>query len=242
MGALEHAAALAAAAARSGVTIEYFLDLNVGMGRTGIHVAAALALFDSIGRLPDSAARLRFAGLHAYAGQNHGATAEERSREAERSMALATSLAGELARRGTPVPRIVVAGTPAFLAELEVLRRLLPGQGPGGTANSDPEIEVSPGTWIYWDSASERLLPGLFTPACLLFARVIDRPGSDRITIDMGHKRWAIDAGPLEIFGIPGLEVAAISEEHTVLRVRARRGTCASAIRSSRSPATSAPP
>jgi D-serine deaminase-like pyridoxal phosphate-dependent protein len=48
----------------------------------------------------------------------------------------------------------------------------------------------------------------------------MDRPGQDRVVLDLGHKRWAIDSGPLESFSVEGLEVLATSEEHTVLSAR----------------------
>jgi D-serine deaminase-like pyridoxal phosphate-dependent protein len=108
------------------------------------------------------------------------------------------------------VERIVAAGTPGFLTDLEVLLSL----------GLDAEVQVSPGTWIYWDSICEEKLPGLFTFAALLLAKVMDVPGDDLLTLDLGYKRWAFDHGPVSVFSAPGLEFVSASEEHTVLRAR----------------------
>ena len=55
--------------------------------------------------------------------------------------------------------------------------------------------------------------------AAVLIARVMDCPGPDRITLNLGYKRWGIDAGPIQRFSQEGLEVESTSEEHTVLKV-----------------------
>jgi D-serine deaminase-like pyridoxal phosphate-dependent protein len=110
--------------------------------------------------------------------------------------------------------RIVVGGTPSFREDLHELV---------GRHRVDAEVEVSPGTWIYWDGDSESRIPGLFEFAALIFAQVIDRPTPDLATLNVGSKRWGVDRGPLEIFSLPGLEVRSVNEEHTVLSVP--RGT-----------------
>ena len=60
-------------------------------------------------------------------------------------------------------------------------------------------------------------MPGRFRLAALVLARVMDRPTPQKITLDLGHKRWAIDQGHVHLFSTPGLEVVKVSEEHTVL-------------------------
>jgi D-serine deaminase-like pyridoxal phosphate-dependent protein len=203
-----HAAYLARAAASLEVAIEYLIDLDVGMHRTGAAPAAALALLQEIRSMP-GAQRLRFAGLHAYDGHNKGATPEERRRVAGEAMALVFQAIDALRSRGAAVPLLVLGGTPGFLADLEI-----------ALSRGDPglEVEVSPGTWIYWDTNYDGRMPGLFRLAALILAQVMDRPGEDRLTLNLGYKRWAIDAGPVERFSEPGLQVISTNEEHTVLR------------------------
>jgi D-serine deaminase-like pyridoxal phosphate-dependent protein len=201
----EHGAILARAAARYGVEMEYLIDLDVGMHRTGAGAAGVRELRRAVGALPGGE-RLRCVGLHAYDGHNKGPTPEARREIARQAMG---QLLAAVHAFGDPVPLVVAGGSPGFLPDLEVLLEILPH----GT-----RVEVSPGTWIYWDSNYERLLPGLFHFAALILAHVMDRPGQDLVTLDLGHKRWAIDSGPVVDFSIPGLEVVSASEEHTVLR------------------------
>jgi D-serine deaminase-like pyridoxal phosphate-dependent protein len=209
----EHAAALAAAAAGRGVSIEGFIDLDVGMHRTGIACGRALDLHRDVfaGQSGSKDSPLRFAGLHAYDGHNKGATPAERRRVSEDAMGQVLDLIDAFRRRGIAVPRVVAGGSPGFLDDLELLLAATP---------ADVDVEVSPGTWIFWDTNYDARMPGDFDVAALILARVMDHPGDDRVTLDLGHKRWAIDAGPVERFSSPGLEVVSTSEEHTVLKLR----------------------
>ncbi len=211
VGAPEHAAALVHAARGHGISIDFLLDLDVGMGRTGAPASKALGLLDELRRTGSCGpgGPLRFAGLHAYDGHNHSPDPATRDRLAREAMGTVVATVRALEASGLPVARVVVAGTPAFLPDLVALLE----------ARLSAEVEVSPGTWLYWDSTYEKVLPGLFTPAVLLLASVMDRTAEDRVTLDLGHKRWAIDSGPLDLFGREGLEFLSASEEHTVLRV-----------------------
>ena len=125
--------------------------------------------------------------------------------EAMEEVALVVS---ELQKDGAEVDRLVVGGTPGFLHCLKALH---------GQEGPAVEIEVSPGTFIYWDTRYDELMPGRFQLAALVLARVMDRPTPQKITLDLGHKRWAIDQGHVHLFSTPGLEVVKVSEEHTVL-------------------------
>ena len=203
-GAPEHIEFLSTAAREHGVQIECLLDLDVGMGRTGAAPDCAVSLYQRL----NAEASLRFAGLHVYDGHNHSAVEATRTAESARSMSLVAGAARLIRAAGGAVPLVVAAGSPAFLPDLRALLAAAP----------ESEIEVSPGTWIYWDTNYDRLMPGMFRFAALILARVMDRPGKDRVTLDLGHKRWAIDSGPIERFSVNDLEVIKASEEHTVLK------------------------
>jgi D-serine deaminase-like pyridoxal phosphate-dependent protein len=114
-------------------------------------------------------------------------------------------------REGVRVERLCVGGTPGFLPSFEELVRR-------HHVESRVDVEVSPGTFIYWDSKYDALMPGRFRIAAVILARVMDRTAPDRATLDLGYKRWAIDQGPVDLFSVPGLEVVSTSEEHTVVR------------------------
>ena len=214
---IEHAAFLAAAAGEEGVELDYLIDIDVGDHRTGLPPSEARALLESI-RSGAEFSRLHCAGLHAYDGHNHSENPRKRTECARAAMddlvRLITSMEGD----GAVIERLVVGGTPGFLHCLEALI---------DHGDITQEIEVSPGTFIYWDTRYDELMPGRFQLAAIILARVMDRPTPRKITLDLGHKRWGIDQGPVHLFSTPGLEVVKVSEEHTVLE---HDGSCPLAI------------
>jgi D-serine deaminase-like pyridoxal phosphate-dependent protein len=204
-----HAEWLAAAGKRHGVEIDCLIDIDVGNHRTGIRPDRAPDLARHVLASP-RLSPVRIRGLHAYDGHNNSPDACERAAVAERAMGEVVECARAVEKAGVRVERIVAGGTPAFLHDLaELVNRHRVGA----------EVHVSPGTWIYWDSNYEAKMPGLFEYAALILAQVMDLPGDGLATLNLGHKRWAIDQGPVQVFSEPGVEVASTSEEHTVLRL-----------------------
>ncbi|MDP7034176.1 MAG: alanine racemase [Planctomycetota bacterium] len=204
---VEHAICLAAAADERSVEINYLIDTDVGDHRTGLPPSEVYALLCAI-REDVRFTRLRFAGLHAYDGHNHSGDERKRIACARESMESLAQVVGALKEGQIPIEKVVVGGTPGFLHCLEALV---------ARGDLDSEIEVSPGTFIYWDTCYDEMMPGRFHLAALLLARVMDRPVRNRITLDIGHKRWGIDQGFVHRFSTPGLRVVKVSEEHTVL-------------------------
>ncbi|HLU49191.1 MAG TPA: alanine racemase, partial [Planctomycetota bacterium] len=211
----EHVAILERAAERHGVVLPSLIDLDVGNHRTGLPLARLEALLGSIREL--SPRHVRIEGIHGYDGHNHSPDAGVRAEVARDAMAEVARAVDLLRRSGVACERVVVAGTPAWREDLRELLRI----------GLDVAVELSPGTFVFHDSKYEGILPGEFRFAALVFARVMDLPGDDRITLDLGHKRWAMDQGPIETTDVPGLEFISASEEHTVFR----RGPDAPALR-----------
>ncbi len=57
-----------------------------------------------------------------------------------------------------------------------------------------PGLECSPGTCVLHDHSYSRFTDlADFTPAALLLTRVISRPTSTRVTLDLGYKAVASD-------------------------------------------------
>jgi D-serine deaminase-like pyridoxal phosphate-dependent protein len=213
VGCIEHAETLAQAAREQDVRIDCYLDLDVGNGRTGMPPSEAPALAQTFRSSPRLEA-LRVIGLHAYDGHNRSPDPAERAACARGCMDAVVSCLRQLEALGFRDLRLVASGSPGFLP---CLRDLLVRH------QVDAEVDASPGTWIYWDSGYDRILPGQFEIAAVVLAQVMDRPAGDLVTLNLGHKRWAIDQGPVEVFSVPGLEVLRTSEEHTVLRVPSER-------------------
>lgn len=203
------AAALSRAAAKRGVTIGAAVDLDTGLHRTGVAPAAAAPLYRQLGALPG----LRPAGLHVYDAQNsrHQDPAARRQAVAQTLDAVLT-LADQLRREGCAVPEIVGGGSGTF---------------PFFAALS-PEVIGSPGTTVFWDYGYSNHFPDLdggFTPAALVLGRVVSRPASRYVTLDIGNKAIAADppAGKRGLaLGLERAETLLHNEEHwTLLHDRA---------------------
>ncbi|PAW83468.1 MAG: threonine aldolase [Opitutia bacterium Tous-C8FEB] len=193
-------AGLSAAAAGGAAMLEVLLDLDVGMGRTGIVPGpAAVDLYAAIATAPG----LRPGGLHAYDGHLRQRVLEERVAAAAPAVARVDAMRAELVARGLPVPRVVWGGTPTFPVHA---RR--------------PGVELSPGTCVLWDAGYGAGLPDLdFLPAAALLTRVISRPGTGRLCLDLGHKAVASEMPhPRVMFPeLPDALAVTHSEEHLVL-------------------------
>ncbi|MBL9199713.1 MAG: D-TA family PLP-dependent enzyme [Opitutaceae bacterium] len=193
-------AALDQAASAAGLVVEVLLDLDVGMERTGIAPGPkAVELYRAIAAAPG----LRPGGLHAYDGHLRQADLAERSVAAAGGIARTDALRAELERAGLPVPRVIAGGTPSFPIHA---RRA--------------GVECSPGTTIFWDANYAKSFPDLeFLPAAVLLTRVISRPGSNRLCLDLGHKAVASEMPhPRAVFpALPDANAVVHSEEHLVV-------------------------
>ncbi|HVR75527.1 MAG TPA: alanine racemase [Planctomycetota bacterium] len=208
IGSVEHAEVLAAAATKRGVEVDCLLDVDVGQHRTGMDPSLAPDLARTLARSRHLGA-LKLRGIHAYDGHNQHMEEARREECARKAMADVAGCAHALEAHGFPPGRIVTGGTPGFLLDLQeiVLHHRL-----------DAEVEVSPGTWVYWDTNYDAKMPGAFRFAALLLAEVMDVPSGGLATLNLGYKRWGADQGPVTRFSAPGLEVVSASEEHTVVR------------------------
>ncbi len=182
-----------------------FIDINVGMNRTGLKAESALDFYKIFANDVD----FQFAGLHAYDGHAHQISQTERRRVVEQSMARLDAALNQFARFDVKVPCTMVAGTPGFLLDAEYFRGM----------NHQTTLFLSPGTWLYFDAVSETMLPATFEPAALIYAQVMDRPTLETATLNVGHKRWSVDQGPVTLFSRPRMQAKSWSEEHTVVTV-----------------------
>lgn len=188
------------AAVAAGATIELLIDLDVGFQRSGIAPGpVAIELYRAIATAPG----IRPGGLHVYDGQLQQPDRAERAKAADAGFAPAGAMHAELLRLGLPVPRVVCGGTPTF--PIHALR---------------PNVECSPGTCVLWDAGYRTKIPDLdFQNAAVLITRVISRPGTNRLCLDLGHKAVASEMPhPRVIFpALPEAKPVVHSEEHLVL-------------------------
>lgn len=193
---------LSAGMAEAGRPLPVLIDLEVGMGRTGVAPGdAAERLYELLDRLPNLAPD----GISAYDGHIHDPDPADRAASARPGVEATLRLRDRLLAKGLPVPRLVLGGTPTF---------------PVHAALDEPNVECSPGTCTLQDVGYANKYPDLpFTPAAALLTRVISRPRPDRICLDLGHKAVAADPVGPRVFlpELPDARFVTHSEEHLVV-------------------------
>jgi D-serine deaminase-like pyridoxal phosphate-dependent protein len=192
--------ALNGAALEAGIRIEVLLDLDVGMGRSGILRGEDAALLYA--EMTEMSG-LHVGGLHAYDGHLQQSDVGDRTEACNRSFEAVEWLRGQLVSAGLTVSKVVAGGTPTFPMHA---RR----EG----------VECSPGTTLLWDAGYSRKMPDLeFLPAATLLARVVSHPGVARVCLDLGHKAVASEMPhPRVVFPeLPDARAVMHSEEHLVV-------------------------
>ena len=153
--------------------LDVYIDLNVGMNRTGIVPASAFALFEHCQDLTG----LRVVGLHAYDGHLRDTDLAERIRKADEAFAAVTHLQQQILDTFEFRLSIVIGGSPTF---------------PCHTRRA--EVEPSPGTFVFWDAGYASILPDLpFVWAAVLLMRIISIIDDRTICLDLGHKAVAAE-------------------------------------------------
>jgi len=203
IGSIEHAEILNKVAINKGVSWNYFIDIDVGMHRTGTAAENVYELYEKLSDWKN----FYFIGLHGYDGHNHHTDKKLRESTSRQSMSILIELYNQFAKNKIEIGKIIVSGSPSFRLDFEILYKAL---------KDKVDIMVSPGTWIYWDSQYDNILPHEFEFAAFILAQVMDI-GENQITLNLGHKRWAVDQGEIQIFSEPELKIKTFSEEHTVL-------------------------
>ena len=198
----DSARALSDAVKGLGRPVAVLVDLDVGMGRTGIDPGEpAAALYALVASLPG----LEPDGLHAYDGHINQTDVSDRRVAVRTAREKTLALRDRLMRQGLPVRRLVIGGTPSF---------------PIHAALEEPGVECSPGTIVLHDHGYASRYPDLpFTPAALLLTRVVSHPRPDRLCLDLGHKAVAADpAVPrVHLIDLPEPNFVGHSEEHLVV-------------------------
>jgi D-serine deaminase-like pyridoxal phosphate-dependent protein len=198
----DSARALSAAAQGLASPISVLVDLEIGMGRTGIRPGESAAeLYSLVHDLPGLAP----GGLHAYDGQVHESDLENRRHIVQSGLETTLALRSLLIERGLPVPRLVVGGTPSFPIHSQLD---LPG------------VECSPGTPVLHDYSYMTRYPDMsFTPAALLLTRVVSHPAPGRLCLDLGYKAVASDpvGARARLLEIDDARQVVHSEEHMVV-------------------------
>lgn len=177
---------LAAAAHASGKVLKLLVDIDPGLGRTGIALGdKAFALVGLVAQSPG----LEFAGLQCYAGQlQHLESPNERRDGALRVLRELGEFRDALKTRGI-APRIISGGGT-------------------GTFDIDPDAgvltELQVGSYVFMDRQYKDVWekPGARVPfetSLFVQTTVISANRDGLATTDAGFKAFATDAGPPEI-------------------------------------------
>lgn len=195
------AAVLAEAAATAGVVVPVFIDVNIGMNRTGIETGEkAFNLY----RLCTKLSGVSVQGIHAYDGHVSECDLEERELICAKNFEPLSAMINRIQCEGFEKPTVIIGGSPSF-----------------PVYSKYPDLECSPGTFILWDkSYIDRLPEQKFLPAAVLLTRVVSLPAEDKICVDLGYKAVASEH-PLtyRVYFLDDPDLVAIgqSEEHLVL-------------------------
>jgi D-serine deaminase-like pyridoxal phosphate-dependent protein len=210
---LAAAAAMAEVFAAAGLRVPVWLDLNVGMDRTGIPPGPeALQLYKEALKLKGIVP----VGLHAYDGHIRDTDLAERTRKCDEGFGKVVALRERITEEaalpgGGGLLPIIAGGSPTFPIHS---RRV--------------GIECSPGTFVYWDKGyGDSFKEQPFSPAALVVTRVISLRGDTRLCLDLGHKSIAAEndlAHRVYFLNGPQLVPVGQSEEHLVVEAGANHG------------------
>jgi D-serine deaminase-like pyridoxal phosphate-dependent protein len=205
----EAATAIATKASNAVILIPVFIDLNIGMNRTGISPdQKAVDLYlqcSKITPLGGGGAGIIPVGLHAYDGHIHDKDIDIRRTKCDEAFAKVEKVKEEINKNGLPEPVIIAGGSPTF--PIHAKRN---------------NIECSPGTFIYWDAGYQQgLTEQPFLPAALVISRIISHPAENIFCTDLGHKSIAAEKDidhRVRFLNTAEVKFIGQSEEHLVIQ------------------------
>lgn len=186
--------------------IPVYIDLNVGMNRTGITSGKkAIQLYEGCAQLRG----IKPMGFHVYDGHIRDKEMKKRTQSCNKAFAPVERMVLSIRKKGFNKPQIIAGGTPTFPIH-----------------SKRKDVECSPGTFIYWDKGYQDSLPEQkFLPAALVITRVVSLPDETKLCLDMGYKSVAAENDlnhRIYFLNAPDLKMLSQSEEHLV--VEANKG------------------
>lgn len=201
---LEQLESMSGEASKSGIgKVGIFVDVNVGLNRTGVETGDVPGFIEKAMNLP----HIMVEGLHCYDGQNGISDRSEREKRILSLVRIEEKLKAECERLVGHELMLIAGGTPEFPCYKE-----------------ESGFFCSPGTLFLQDHGYQTLFPDLkYTPAAAVLTRVISNPCRGYFTLDCGYKAIAADpAGPRGV--IVGFEDKADilfqNEEHWVFKMK----------------------
>ncbi|KAA2219628.1 D-TA family PLP-dependent enzyme [Maribacter flavus] len=180
--------------------IGLYIDLNVGMNRTGIAPdEKAFQLYEYVSVNP----HLKILGLHVYDGHLRNPDFDTRKQDCEKAFDSVLELKERILEAKLPNPIIIAGGSPTFPIHCK-----------------RENVIASPGTTLLWDAGYGNLFPEMnFLPAAVLFTRIISKPKAGILCFDLGHKSIAPEMPfpRVEFLSLGHERQIGQSEEHLVV-------------------------
>ncbi|HLR38544.1 MAG TPA: alanine racemase, partial [Chitinophagaceae bacterium] len=189
-----------------GLTANVYIDVDVGMHRTGIPVNKDFFdFYETVMR----ASYVNCRGLHVYDGHIHIRDFKERKKKIAAGYQQIEQVIQKIKALDYAPPHVIAGGSPSFTVHA-----------------LNPEVDCSPGTCLLWDKGYADMLPEQnFLHAAVLLTRVISKPVEGILTTDLGHKSLAPEnpiRNRISFLNLTDYEVASQSEEHMVVKVSER--------------------
>ena len=187
--------------AKQNKRMDVFIDLNVGMNRTGILPSDAPHLIREISNMKG----IRVKGIHAYDGHIHDTDLTLRTQKADEAFSLVEQVVANTQDFFIQSPVLILGGSPTFPVHCQ-----------------RENVECSPGTFIFWDWGYRQMFPDQpFEYAAILLSRVISVIDRHTVCIDLGHKSIAAENPLPRIYFLnaPDAKPFAQSEEHLTVQV-----------------------
>jgi D-threonine aldolase len=182
--------------------LSVYIDLNVGMNRTGILPENVLLLYQKCQNLKG----IDIVGLHAYDGHIHDTDLAVRTNRAKEVSEMLTKAQVDIENYASKKMKIVVGGSPTFAIQAALKK----------------DAEVSPGTFIFWDYGYRNMMPDFdFLWAGVVATRVISIINKTKLCLDLGHKSIAAE-NPLpriHFFDNEDAKPIGQNEEHMIVEV-----------------------
>jgi D-serine deaminase-like pyridoxal phosphate-dependent protein len=188
-------------ARKTGMETNVWIDINLGMNRTGVIPGEKAARLYR--RVVDSP-MLTASGLHAYDGHFREPDFSLRQKHCNESFNEVLSLKHILEAEGISKIKIIAGGSPTF---------------PVHAQRND--VELSPGTLFLWDwNYSTSFADMDFLHAAVLLTRIVSKPGKELLCLDLGHKAVASEMPQprVKLLGLRNYTITGHNEEHMVIR------------------------
>lgn len=181
------------------VELEVLIDIDLGMGRTGVKPGdAALELANFIKSQPG----LNLVGLQGYEGhltpQTDYELRKEQTQEAMHELIATRDL---INNNGFSIDYLSVSGSGTFMFSAKV----------------DGITEIQPGTYVFGDEHIKRVVPE-FKTAVTVLGTVQSSTGKRLFTLDAGTKAFPTGDGRPEFKGLHRANFRVITEEHSQIK------------------------